>query len=96
MEGVPCSLCKEVGHHPMRCPELCDPMRDGFSGAGGGGGGGHGDDDDERAGAGAGASNTEQQSTKTIYDAEDVVVERVDARRRRTASGGDRVVHQQL
>lgn len=45
--GVQCSVCSERGHHPSKCPELCDPLRGGFSGAGGGGGG-HGGDEDEK------------------------------------------------
>lgn len=45
MSETPCSICKEQGHHPLKCPELCDPLRPGFSGASGGGG--HGGDDDE-------------------------------------------------
>ena len=45
--GVPCSVCSERGHHPAKCPELCDPLRPGFSGAGGGGGHGGGDDEDD-------------------------------------------------
>jgi len=46
--GVPCSVCSERGHHPSKCPELCDPLRPGFSGAGGGGGGGHGGDEEDK------------------------------------------------
>ena len=45
---IPCSICKEEGHHPRKCPDLTDPLRPGFSGAGGGGGGHGGDDEDER------------------------------------------------
>lgn len=41
-----CSLCGEAEHTMMKCPDLTDPLRSGFSGAGGGGGGGHGDDDE--------------------------------------------------
>ena len=81
----------------MRCPELCDPMRDGFSGAGGGGGGGgHDDDESARVRARARALYAEQESTKTVYDAEDVVVQRIDTRRRGSTGGGDRIVHQNL
>lgn len=43
--GIPCSICSERGHHPSKCPELCDPLRPGFSGAGGGGG--HGGDEED-------------------------------------------------
>jgi len=46
MNNLPCSVCGEAGHHPMRCPELCAPLRPGFSGANGGGG--HGGDEEER------------------------------------------------
>lgn len=96
MQGVACSVCAEAGHHPSHCPELCDPLRPGFSGAGGGGGGGGGDDDeDEKAGVRL-RLDTEQQSTKPIHDAEDVVVQCIDTRRRRTADRGDRIVHQKL
>ena len=97
MQGVPCSVCSEGGHHPSRCPELCDPLRPGFSGAGGGGGGGGGgDDDDERALAEAFVSNTEQEPTKSIHNAEDIVVNGIDACSRRTTSRRDRIVHQNL
>jgi len=43
--GVQCSVCGERGHHPSKCPELCDPLRPGFSGSSGGGG--HGGDEDD-------------------------------------------------
>ena len=43
--GVPCSVCSERGHHPSKCPELCDPLRPGFSGSSGGGG--HGGDEED-------------------------------------------------
>ena len=95
MQGVPCSVCAEAGHHPAHCPELCDPLRPGFSGAGGGGGGGHGDEDDEKAGVRL-RLDTEQESAKSIHNAEDVVVDRIDTRRRGTARRGDRIVHQKL
>lgn len=107
MQGVQCSVCSEGGHHPLRCPELCDPLRPGFSGAGGGGGGGGGgDDDDERAFAlglaapmpwlHAYASNTEKQAAEPIHNAEDVVVDRIDPCSRRATSRRDRIVHQNL
>ena len=48
MESATCTLCKEHGHHADRCPELRDPLREGFYSGGGGGGGGSGGDDDER------------------------------------------------
>ena len=96
MQSVPCSVCGEGGHHPARCPDLCDPLRPGFSGAGGGGGGGGGDDEDERAWLYAYASNTEQESAKSIHNTEDVVVDRIDTCRRRTARGSHRIVHQNL
>jgi hypothetical protein len=48
MNNLPCSVCGEAGHHPMRCPELCAPLKPGFSGANGGGGHG-GDEEDEKA-----------------------------------------------
>ena len=46
--AIPCSICKEEGHHPRKCPDLTDPLRPGFSGASGGGGHGGGDDEDEK------------------------------------------------
>ena len=46
-----CSLCGEAEHTMMRCPDLTDPLRSGFSGAGGGGGG-HDHDDDSLVAAG--------------------------------------------
>ena len=96
MQGVPCSVCAEAGHHPAHCPELCDPLRGGFSGAGGGGGGGgHGDEDDEKAGVRL-RLDTEQESAKSIHNAKDVVVQCIDTRRRGTARRGDRIVHQKL
>lgn len=96
MQGIPCSICSESGHHPSHCPELCDPLRPGFSGAGGGGGGAGGDDEDEKAVAQAFASNTEQQATEPIHNTEDVVVQRIDTRRRGTAGRSHRIVHQKL
>lgn len=39
------------GHNPSNCPELRDPLKEGFYSGGGGGGAGshsHEDDDDER------------------------------------------------
>lgn len=114
MQGVQCSVCSEGGHHPLRCPELCDPLRPGFSGAGGGGGGGGGgDDDDERAFALAAPVpwlrlavglhtafavrlHTEQESTKSIHNAEDVVVDGIDPCSRRATRRRDRIVHQNL
>lgn len=106
MQGVQCSVCSEGGHHPSRCPDLCDPLRPGFSGAGGGGGGGGGgdDDDDERAFALASpmpwlhayASNTEKQAAEPIHNAEDVVVDRIDPCSRRATSRRHRIVHQNL
>ena len=49
MNAVPCSVCKEAGHHTRRCPELYAPLRPGFfAPSGGGGGHSHDDDDDEK------------------------------------------------
>lgn len=50
MEGVPqevCSLCKGGGHGSTNCPELSNPLKDGFY-SGGGGGGGHSHEEDEK------------------------------------------------
>lgn len=48
MNSVPCSLCKEGGHHTNRCPELTAPLKSGFfAPSGGGGGHSHDDDDDD-------------------------------------------------
>ncbi len=44
--GGKCSLCGEGGHRASRCPDLCDPLREGFFKGGGGGGGGDCDDHD--------------------------------------------------
>lgn len=95
MQGVPCSICSESGHHPSHCPELCDPLRPGFSGAGGGGGGGGGDDEDEKAGVRL-RLHTEQQAAEPIHNTEDVVVQRIDACCRRTAGRSHRIVHEKL
>lgn len=46
MESSVCTLCKSHGHTAERCPELRDPLRNGFYSGGGGGGGGGGDDDE--------------------------------------------------
>jgi hypothetical protein len=48
MNAVPCSLCKEAGHHTNRCPELYAPLKSGFFAPSGGGGHSHDDDDDEK------------------------------------------------
>jgi hypothetical protein len=47
MESAQCTLCNSRGHHADQCPELRDPLREGFYSGGGGGGGGGGGDDDE-------------------------------------------------
>lgn len=47
MNTVPCSVCKEAGHHPRECPELIQPLKPGFFAPSGGGGHSH-DDDDEK------------------------------------------------
>lgn len=50
MEGlkqVPCEICKNGGHSPSHCPELSNPLKDGFYSGGGGGGSGHSHDDEE-------------------------------------------------
>jgi hypothetical protein len=44
--GGKCSLCGEGGHRASRCPDLCDPLKEGFFKGGGGGGGGDCDDHD--------------------------------------------------
>lgn len=38
-----CTVCKEQGHGPKKCPQLHDVLKDGFYT----GGGGHSHDDDE-------------------------------------------------
>ena len=48
MNTFPCSVCKEAGHHPRECPELCEPLKPGFHKPSGGGGGHSHDDDDEK------------------------------------------------
>ena len=47
MDSGVCNNCKERGHHAEKCPELRDPLKEGFYSGGGGGGGGGGGDDDE-------------------------------------------------
>jgi len=47
MDSTACMICGRGGHTVTRCPELVDPLRDGFYRGGGGGGGGGGGDDDE-------------------------------------------------
>jgi hypothetical protein len=47
MNSIPCSLCKEAGHHTNRCPELYAPLKSGFFAPSGGGSHSH-DDDDEK------------------------------------------------
>ena len=46
MEHGQCILCGEKGHTASNCPDLCDPLKEGFQG-GGQGGGGHSHDEDE-------------------------------------------------
>ena len=47
---APCCLCNKHDHSATRCPELREPLKEGFYTGGGarGGGGGGDDDDDER------------------------------------------------
>ena len=51
MEAPPqqvCGICKESGHAAPNCPELSDPLKNGFYSGGGGGGGHSHDDEDEK------------------------------------------------
>ena len=46
MENGQCSLCNEKGHTASSCPELVNPLKEGFQG-GGSGGRSHSHDEDE-------------------------------------------------
>jgi len=46
MDAARCMICNGGGHEVNRCPELRDPLREGFY-RGGGGGGGHSHDEEE-------------------------------------------------
>ena len=46
-KGIICLVCKHDGHSSTACPELANPLKDGFYTGGGGGGGSHSHDDDE-------------------------------------------------
>jgi hypothetical protein len=49
MDNIPqssCLICKESGHHSNNCPELTEPLKNGFYSGGTYGGGGEGEDDD--------------------------------------------------
>lgn len=48
MDGIKCSMCGEGGHRVSRCPDLCDPLKEGFFQGGGGGGGGCDDEHDDQ------------------------------------------------
>ena len=41
----PCSICSSTSHHPSKCPELSNALKDGFY-KGGNSGGSHSHDDD--------------------------------------------------
>lgn len=43
---VICLVCKTQGHNESQCPQLSDPLQNGFYTGGGGGGHSHEDDDD--------------------------------------------------
>jgi hypothetical protein len=43
-----CSICNKHDHSSNHCPDLRDPLKEGFYTGGGAGGGGGGDDEDER------------------------------------------------
>ncbi len=45
MENGQCTLCGERGHVASGCPDLCDPLKEGFQG--GGGAGSHGGDEEK-------------------------------------------------
>lgn len=44
METIPCTICKQPGHLARKCPELTNPLKEGFQG---GGGGGHSHEEDD-------------------------------------------------
>jgi len=46
-KGIICLICKQDGHSSSACPELADPLKEGFYSGGGGNGGSHSHDDDE-------------------------------------------------
>jgi hypothetical protein len=46
MDSGVCMICNHAGHSAAYCPELVDPLREGFYSGGGGGGHSHEDDDD--------------------------------------------------
>lgn len=46
MNPIPCTICKEEGHHARKCPTLADPLKPGFYTGGGAGGGGGGEEDE--------------------------------------------------
>lgn len=48
MDKNTCCLCKEGGHTASNCPDLYDPLKEGFYSGGGGGGQGHSHEDDEK------------------------------------------------
>jgi hypothetical protein len=41
-----CLVCKTQGHNETQCPQLSDPLQNGFY-TGGGGGGGHSHEEDD-------------------------------------------------
>lgn len=64
MQARPCAIC--TGSHSVgRCPDLWNPLKEGFF-EGGGSGGGHSHDDDEKVDAIIFIENELQDSIKTI------------------------------
>lgn len=45
-QPIVCSVCKSQGHTVSNCPQLSDPLKNGFYSGGGRGGDGSGDDND--------------------------------------------------
>ena len=89
MQARPCAIC--TGSHSVgRCPDLWNPLKEGFF-EGGGSQGGHSHDDDEKVDSIVLVENGSQDSIKTIESSRHGLCNLL-----RSDDGGHGAVHDEL